>query len=103
MSEIITPSDIKENFKKKLEELIPRLNQVIDNTDVDNNIESFTKVYENLLLIESQVTELENRMDVSNLDNIEERNRIIDQKVLKLFSPFILYYKLCLLQNNNLG
>lgn len=103
MNEILTPEKIKEKFKEKMVSIKNRLDFVIDNLDIDNNIECFTNIYENIKYIEDDICKLENRLNMGNINNIvdeEERNRIINQKILKLFSPFILYYKLSLLQNN---
>ena len=99
MEEIITPEKIKENFKEKIINIKNRLDMLVDNLEVDNNIESFTNIYDYMVKIEEEIIKLENNLTIENIADIEERNRILDQKILKLFSPFILYYKLCLLQN----
>lgn len=99
MSEISSSETIKNNFKIKLDELNLRLRQVLQNLDLDSNIESFTKIYESFFLIESELEKLENNLDLNSLDNISEINRIIDIKILRLFSPYISYYKLNLMQN----
>lgn len=103
MNEILTPEKIKEKFKEKMVSIKNRLDFLIDSLDIDNNIECFTNIYENIKCIEDDICKLENRLNMDNINNIvdeEERNRIINQKILKLFSPFILYYKLSLLQNS---
>ena len=99
MEEIITPEKIKENFKEKIINIKNRLDMLVDNLEIDNNIESFTNIYDYMVKIEEEIIKLENNLTIENIADIEERNRILDQKILKLFSPFILYYKLCLLQN----
>jgi hypothetical protein len=100
-SEILPTNNIKEKFLEKINDLIPRLKQVLTNLNLDENIESFSKIFDNLLLIQNEIEKLENNLDIDSIENNEERNRIIDQKILKLFTPFICYYKLCLMQNNN--
>lgn len=92
-------NQIKENFKNKVNILFPRISQLIDNLDLDNNIEIFSKIYENILHIETDVENLENNLDLDNILNPVEKERIINQKILKLFMPFICYYKLTLMQN----
>ena len=99
MSQNLQSDEIKLNFKNKVEELFPRIIQIINNLNLDSNIEGFTKIYENMLMIESEIEKLENNLDLNNISDLEERDRIINQKILKLFSPFICYYKLSLMQN----
>lgn len=101
--EILSSDQIKTNFKSKIKDIKNRLIFLIDNLDMDKNVEVFGRINDNIISIEEDLVKLENTLEISNLSNLnfEERNRIIDQKILKLFTPFIFYYKMCLLQNNN--
>lgn len=101
--EILSSDQIKTNFKSKIKDIKNRLIFLIDNLDIDKNVEIFGRINDNIISIEEDLVKLENTLEISNLSNLnfEERNRIIDQKILKLFTPFIFYYKMCLLQNNN--
>ncbi|ADO67412.1 hypothetical protein crov378 [Cafeteria roenbergensis virus] len=98
-TEVISSDELKGKFKDKLNDIYKRLNLVIDNLDIGNNSSNFHDIYQSLLKIEENILTLENKLDENKINDIEERNRIIDQKILKLFMPFILYYKLCLITN----
>lgn len=94
---------MKEKFKDKISEIKNRLDFVLDNVGIQNDIENFTNIYEDLLIIDDKLEKIESNMNNSVLDNImdlNEKNRIIDLKIMKLFTPYLLYYKMCLMQNN---
>lgn len=97
--EILSSNELKDNFKKKINNIFPRLNQLLDNLNIENNINKFYLIFEALETIEKNTLDLENKLDENLINDLEEKNRIIDQKILKLFTPFILYYKLCLMNN----
>lgn len=99
-NEVISSEQLKEKFKKKYSDISERLNLLLENLDIGSNVEKFYYIYDSLSKIEEYILDLENRLDVNNITDLEERNRIIDQKIFKLFTPFILYYKLCLMENN---
>lgn len=101
--EILSSEQLKNKFKSKIIEIKDRLIFLLENLEIDNNSELFGRINDNMILIEEDLVKLENSLDLTNLSslNFDERNRIIDQKILKLFTPFIFYYKMCLLQNNN--
>lgn len=100
-NDIISSEKIKENFQKKNKEIFNRINLVLENLEIEKNLEDLTKIYENLVLMENYLDNLESNIDINNISKIEEKNRIMDKKIFKLFTPFLLYYKMCLMQNNN--
>ena len=103
MSEVVSLDIMKEKFKDKISEIKNRLDFVLDNVGIQNDIENFTNIYEDLLIIDDKLEKIESNMNNTVLNNImdlNEKNRIIDLKIMKLFTPYLLYYKMCLMQNN---
>ena len=97
--EVLSSEQLKQKFKDKVNNLYHRLNQVLDNLDISNNSNNFCNIFDLLEKIDEKILDLENKLDENKINNIDERNRIIDQKIFKLFSPFIFYYKLSLMNN----
>jgi len=98
-NEVLSNDELKVKFKRKYSDIFNKLNMLVENLDIGNNIEKFYNIFESLIKIEENILDLENKLNIDNISDLEERNRIIDQKIFKLFIPYMMYYKLCLYRN----
>jgi hypothetical protein len=96
---ILESNELKNKIKCKISNLKNRLDQSLDNVNFDTNIEIINMIYEKMDDIEENIIKLENNISDFTDISLDEKKRIIDQKVLKFFTPFILYYRLSLLEN----
>jgi len=90
-----TPEEISNKIKEKVKNIEERLDLVLERTNLNENenLESLVEISQSLCLIEEKLSKLEG--NINNLENLsyEERERIIDQKIFKIFTPYILYMK----------
>lgn len=96
-----TSEELLSKMRDKMEQLLDRFETINERIDINNNnnLEDLVEISQSLNYIENKLDTIEGTID--NLENLsyEEKNRIIDQKILKLFTPYILYFKLHLFNN----
>ena len=100
-SEIMSEEILKEKLKSNFMELKERLDICLDNVDLTENISSYLKISESMKIVENEISKMEGDIeldDISDESNIV-RQRIIDEKVMKLFAPYMMYYRVCLLNS----
>ena len=100
-SEIMSEEILKEKLKSNFMELKERLNICLDNVDLTENISSYLKISESMKIVENEISKMESEIeldDISDESNVV-RQRVIDEKVMKLFAPYMMYYRVCLLNS----
>ena len=100
-SEIMSEEILKEKLKSNFVELKERLDICLDNVDLTENISSYLKISESMKIVENEISKMEGEIeldDISDESNVV-RQRVIDEKVIKLFAPYMMYYRVCLLNS----
>ena len=100
-SEIMSEEILKEKLKSNFVELKERLDICLDNVDLTENISSYLKISESMKIVENEISKMEGDIeldDIADESNIV-RQRVIDEKVMKLFAPYMMYYRVCLLNS----
>jgi uncharacterized lipoprotein YehR (DUF1307 family) len=96
--EIPDNQEIHLKMIEKLDNIKERLNIINNRIDYNNeNLEKLVEISKSFCIIEENLNNLEG--NVNNLNNLtlEEKERIIDQKIFKTFTPYMLYLKYHLL------
>ena len=100
-SEIMSEEILKEKLKSNFIELKERLDICLDNVDLTENISSYLKISESMKIMENEISKMEGDIeldDIADESNVV-RQRVIDEKVMKLFAPYMMYYRVCLLNS----
>lgn len=100
-SEIMSEEILKEKLKSNFVELKERLDICLDNVDLTENISSYLKISESMKIVENEISKMEGDIeldDIADESNVV-RQRVIDEKVMKLFAPYMMYYRVCLLNS----
>lgn len=100
-SEIMSEEILKEKLKSNFVELKERIDICLDNVDLTENISSYLKISESMKIVENEISKMEGEIeldDISDESNVV-RQRVIDEKVIKLFAPYMMYYRVCLLNS----
>jgi len=96
-----TYEELTNKMVGRIKNIEKRFNLIITKTDInkENNLSDMVNIAELLTSIEEKLSDLEG--NINNLNNLtlEEKERIINQKILKVFTPYILYMKLHLFNN----
>ena len=100
-SEIMSEEILKEKIKSNFVGLKERLDICLNNVDLIENISSYLKISESIKIIENEISKLEGEIDLDNIcdESNVVRQRVIDEKVMKLFAPYMMYYRVCLLNS----
>ena len=100
-SEIMSEEILKEKLKSNFVELKERIDICLDNVNLIENISSYLKISESMKIVENEISKMEGEIeldDISDESNVV-RQRVIDEKVIKLFAPYMMYYRVCLLNS----
>lgn len=100
-SEIMSEEILKEKLKSNFVELKERIDICLDNVNLIENISSYLKISESMKIVENEISKMESEIeldDISDESNVV-RQRVIDEKVIKLFAPYMMYYRVCLLNS----
>jgi hypothetical protein len=100
-SEIISEEILKEKLKNNFVELKERLDICLDNVNLIENISSYLKISENMKIVENEISKMEGEIELDDIADESSivRQRVIDEKVMKLFAPYMMYYRVCLLNS----
>ena len=100
-SEIMSEEILKEKLKSNFVELKERLDICLDNVDLTENISSYLKISESMKIVENEISKMEGEIELDDIADESSivRQRVIDEKVMKLFAPYMMYYRVCLLNS----
>jgi hypothetical protein len=100
-SEIMSEEILKEKLKSNFVELKERLDICLDNVDLTENISSYLKISESMKIVENEISKMEGEIELDDIADESSivRQRVIDEKVIKLFAPYMMYYRVCLLNS----
>lgn len=100
-SEIMSEEILKEKLKSNFVELKERLDICLNNVNLMENISSYLKISENMKIIENELSKMEGEIELDDIvdESNVVRQRVIDEKVMKLFAPYMMYYRVCLLNS----
>jgi len=99
--EIPDNNEIHQKMSNKLDTIKSRLNLINNRIDYNNNqnLEKLVEISKALNIIEENLDILEGNVENLNNLTLEDKERIIDQKIFKFFTPYILYLKYHLYNN----
>jgi len=100
-SEIMSEEILKEKLKSNFVELKERIDICLDNVDLTENISSYLKISESMKIVENEISKMEGEIELDDIADESSivRQRVIDEKVIKLFAPYMMYYRVCLLNS----